>query len=156
LQGLGTTIMPVLRAAYGLGTWSALRVTLSGLGTQTSARQVMGGEGNIRQDLATLDWVVTLGQRWLRPRLAVGAGIFLVTGNGVAAAPYVGRGDASVSFATAASVGTCVALGGRWWLTAEAGGFWLLPEARVTIAGLDGGHTGRPGLSLTTAVEALF
>jgi hypothetical protein len=156
LQDLGTTIMPVLRAAYVLGGWSALRVTLGGLGTRTAARPVMGGAASVHQDLATLDWVVTLGQRWLRPRLAVGAGILLVTGNGVAVSPYVGRGGASVSFATAASAGTCVALGGPWWLTAEAGAFWLLPEAQVTIAGLDGGRTGRPGLSLTAAMEALF
>jgi hypothetical protein len=80
----------------------------------------------------------------------------LVTGDGVAVSPYVGRGAASVSFATAASAGTCVALGGRWWLTAEAGAFWLLPEAQVKIAGLDGGRTGRPGLSLTATMEALF
>jgi hypothetical protein len=156
LQGLGTTIVPVLRAAFVLGGRSALRVTLVGLGTRTTARRVMGGAASVRQDLATLDWVVTLGERWLRPRLTVGAGIFLVTGEGVAAAPYVGRGAEGVSFAAAASAGTCVALGGRWWLTAEAGAFWLVPEAQVTIAGLDGGRTGRPGLSLTAAMEALF
>lgn len=156
LQGLGTTVLPVLRAAYVLGGWSALRVTLGGLGTRTEARRVMGGAASVHQDLATLDWVVTLGHRWLRPRLAVGAGVLLVTGNGVAASPYLGRGATRVSFATAASAGTCVALGGRWWLTAEAGAFWLLPEAQVTIAGLDGGRTGRPGLSLTAGMEALF
>jgi hypothetical protein len=155
LQGLGTTIFPLLRGAYDLTSWSSLRITLGGLGTQ-SRLAAMGGDATATEEVAMAEWVLTSGNARVRPTLSVGAGVHDVRAFGSAVSPYAARAASRVSFAAALSAGVCVILSRRLAIEAEAGSFLLFPEPEVLIAGLDGGRTGRPGLSAAITMKARF
>lgn len=155
LQGLGTTILPMLRGAYDLTSWSSLRITFGGLGTR-SRLDVMGGDATVTEEVAIAEWVLTSGKARVRPTFSVGAGVHDVRALGSAISPYAARAASRVSFAAALSVGVCVILSRRLAIEAEAGSFLLFPEPEVLIAGLDGGRTGRPGLSAAITMKARF
>jgi hypothetical protein len=155
LHGLGTTALPVLRGAYDVTAWSSLRITLGGLGSRSRV-EVMGGSGSVGEELAMAEWTVMPVRARVRPLLTVGAGVHDVRAQGAAVAPYTARAAGQLSFAAALSVGLRVTLGRHLALGAEAGSFLLFPEPSVLVAGLDGGRTGRPGLSATVTAEARF
>ncbi len=155
LQGLGTTILPLLRGAYDLSSWSALRITLGGFGTRSRVA-VMGGDATVTEEVATAEWVLSSGKARVRPTFSVGAGVHDVRALGSAISPYAARAASRVSFAAALSAGVSVILSRRLAIEAEAGTFLLFPEPEVLIAGLDGGRTGRPGFSATMAMKARF
>lgn len=155
LQGLGTTFVPLLRGAYGLTTWSSLRITLGGLGTQSRVN-VTGDGATITEDVAVGELVVMPERARVRPTFSVGAGVHYVHAEGSAVAPHVARARGRVVFAGSLAAGLCVILSRRLALDVEAGSFLLFPEPQVLIAGLDGGRTGRPGLSAAITMEARF
>jgi hypothetical protein len=153
LQGLGTMVLPLFRAGYGLGGWSSVRLSLGGLGTRSRV-DAAGGSATVAEDLAMAEWVIAPGRGRLRSTLCLGVGVHDVRATGEAAAPYTTRSTGRLLLAGALSAGVGVALGERLSLVAEAGAFVLAPEPQVRIAGLDAGRTGRPGLSLAVTVEA--
>jgi hypothetical protein len=153
LQGLGTMVLPLFRAGYGLGGWSSVRLSLGGFGTRSRV-DATGGSATVAEDLAMAEWVIAPGRGWLRPTLGLGVGVHDVRATGEAAAPYTTRSTGRLLLAGALSAGVGVALGERLSLVAEAWAFVLAPEPQVRIAGLDAGRTGRPGLSLAVTVEA--
>lgn len=155
LQGLGTTVVPLLRGAYGLTTWSSLRITLGGLGTQSRVN-VMGDSATVTEDVAMGEFVAMPGSARVRPTFSVGAGVHYVHAEGSAVAPHVASAKGRVVFAGSLSAGLCVILSRRFALDVEAGSFLLFPEPQVLIAGLDRGRTGRPGLSSAVTMEARF
>jgi hypothetical protein len=154
LQGLGTMVLPMLRAGYhGLGGWSSVRLSLGGFGTRSRV-DATGGGATVAEDLAMAEWVIAPRRGRLRPTLCLGVGVHDVRATGEAAAPYTTRTTGRFLLAASLSAGVGVALGERLSLVAEAGAFVLAPEPQVRIAGLDAGRTGRPGLSLAVTVEA--
>ncbi len=155
VQGLGTTILPVLRGAYRLARWSSLQVTVGGLGSRSRA-EAMGGSASVAEDVGMADWVVTWGHARVRPRLSVGAGIHDLRVEGAASAPYTTSTKRRLFLATALSAGFSVMLGQRLSLIADGGASLLFPEPQVLIAGLDAGHTGRPSLFSIVMMEACF
>jgi hypothetical protein len=155
LQGLGTTFAPLLRGAHDLTTWSSLRITVSGLGTSHRA-DTMGGAATFTEDIAMGEWVVMPGSARVRLMLCIGAGIHYVHAVGAAVAPNIASDKGRVVFAGSLSAGLGVSLTRRLALGVEAGSFLLFPEPQVVIAGLDGGRTGRPGLSAAVTTEARF
>jgi hypothetical protein len=155
LQGLGTMVVPVLRGAYDLTSWSSLRIILGGLGTRSRV-EVMGGSAAVAEDVGMAEWVVMPGSARVRPTFSVGAGVHFVHAEGTAVAPYVARAKTRVVFAGSLSAGLCVILSRRLALAVEAGSFLLFPEPQVLIAGLEAGRTGRPGLSAAVTMEARF
>ena len=70
--------------------------------------------------------------------------------------PYTVRTVSRVSLATSASAGLLVSVSRRLAVGVEAGSFLLFPEPQVVIAGLEGGRSGRPGLSAAISLEARF
>lgn len=155
LQGLGTTFAPVLRGAHDLTTWSSLRITVGGLGTSHRAVTV-GGGATFTEDLAMGEWVVMPGSARVRPMFSLGVGVHHVHAAGAAVAPNIASDKGRVVFAGSLSAGLCVILTRRLALGVEAGSFLLFPEPQVVIAGLDGGRTGRPGLSAAVTTEVRF
>jgi hypothetical protein len=155
LQGLGTMVLPLLRGAYDIAAWSSLRLTIGGLGTRSHVN-VMGGGAIVSEELAMAEWAVMPGKARVRPLLSVGVGVHDVRAQGTAVAPYTARTGSQVSLAVAFSAGLRAALNRRLALSAEAGSFLLFPEPQVSIAGLEGGRTGRPGLFATVTLEARF
>jgi hypothetical protein len=155
LQGLGTMVLPMLRGAYDISAWSSLRLSIGGLGTRSHVK-VMGGGAIVSEELAMAEWAVLPGRARVRPVLAVGGGVHDVRAQGTAVAPYTTRTGSQVSLAVAFSAGLRATLNRRLALNAEAGSFLLFPEPQVSIAGLEGGRTGRPGLFATVTLEARF
>jgi hypothetical protein len=155
VQGLGTTILPVLRGAYRLARWSSLQVTVGILGSRSRVG-AMGGSATVAEDVGMADWVVTWGHARVRPRLSVGAGIHDLRVEGAASAPYTMSTKRRLFLATALSAGFSLMLGQRLSLIAEGGASLLFPEPEVLIAGLDAGHTGRPSLFSIVTMEARF
>jgi hypothetical protein len=155
VQGLGATILPVLRGAYRLARWSSLQITLGLLGSRSRVG-AMGGSASVAENVAMADWVVTWGHARVRPRLSIGAGIHDLRAEGAASAPYTTSTKRRLFLATALSAGFSLMLGQRLSLVAEGGASLLFPEPQVLIAGLDAGHTGRPSLFGVVTVEARF
>jgi len=155
LQGLGATAAPVLRAAYDLTPWCSLRIVVGGFGTAARADRP-NGSATFTESLAVGEWVVTPTRTRVHPIFAIGAGIHDVRAKGTATAPYTARTATLVSAAVSLSVGAGMTLTPRLALEAEAGPFLLFPEPQVRIAGLDGGQTGRPGLSGIVTMKARF
>jgi hypothetical protein len=155
LQGMGTMVLPLLRGAYEIADWSSFRLTIGGLGTR-SHLNVMGGGAIVSEELAMAEWAVMPGTARVRPLLSIGAGVHDIRAQGTAVAPYTARAASQLSLAVALSAGLRAILNRRLALSAEAGSFLLLPEPQVSIAGLEGGRTGRPGLFATVMLEARF
>ena len=155
LQGLGTTVLPLLRAAYDITVRSTLRIILGGLGTRARVT-VMGGSAEFAESLLMGEWALAWGQGRVVPLLVVGVGAHDVRAAGAAMAPYIVRTASRVSLATALSAGLRVSVTRRLAVSAEAGAFLLFPQPQVVIAGLEGGRSGRPGLSGALTLEARF
>ncbi len=155
LQGLGTTVAPVLRAAHELSPWSSLRIVVAGFGTGARL-DGMNGSATFTESLAEGELVVTPTSTRVHPIFAIGVGIHDVRAQGTATAPYTARTASRVSAAVSLSAGAGMTLTPRLALEAEGGPFLLFPEPQVRIAGLDGGRTGRPGLSATVTMKARF
>ncbi|HVZ89711.1 MAG TPA: hypothetical protein VHG72_22315 [Polyangia bacterium] len=155
LQGLGTMVLPLLRASYDIAAWSSFRLTIAGLGTRSDLN-VMGGGAAVSEELAMAEWAVMPRRSRVRPFLSIGAGVHDIRAQGTAVAPYTARAASQVSMAGALSGGLRSPLNRHLAMSAEAGAFLLFPEPQVSIAGLAGGRTGRPALFATVAVEARF
>jgi hypothetical protein len=155
LQGLGTMVLPLLRGAYDIAAWSSFRLTIGGLGTRSDVN-VMGGGAIVSEELAMAEWAVMPGRARVRPLLSVGAGVHDIRAQGTAVAPYTARAASQVSLAVDLSAGLRAILNRHLALSAEAGSFLLFPEPEISIAGLEGGRTGRPGLFAIVALEARF
>jgi hypothetical protein len=155
LQGLGTMVLPLLRGTYDIAAWSSFRLTIAGLGTRSNVN-VMGGGAIVSEELAMAEWAVMPGTARVRPLLSFGAGVHDIRAQGTAVAPYTARSASQVSLAVGLSAGLRAILNRHLALSAEAGSFLLFPEPQVSIAGLEGGRTGRPGLFATVTLEARF
>jgi hypothetical protein len=155
VQGLGTTILPVLRGVYRLARWSSLQITLGVLGSRSRVG-AMGGRASVAEDVGMADWVVTWGRARVRPRLSVGAGMHDLRVEGAASAPYTASTKRRLFLATALSAGFSLMLGQRLSLIAEGGASLLFPEPQVLIAGLDAGRAGRPSLFSIVTMEVRF
>jgi hypothetical protein len=155
LQDLGTTFLPLLRVSYDVTSWSSLRITLGGLGT-ASRVDVMGGSATVREELAMGEWAVMPGRARVRPMLSVGLGAHDIRAEGSAVAPYAARDSSLASLAVALSAGLRLSITRRLAVSAEVGAFLLFPEPQILIAGLEGGRTGRPGLSAVVALDSRF
>jgi hypothetical protein len=153
-QGLGTMVLPMLRGTYDSAAWSSFRLTIAGLGTRSNVN-VMGGGAIVSEELA-MAWAVMPGRARGRPLLFIGAGVHEIRAQGTAVAPYTARAASQVSLAVGLSAGLRGILNRHLALSAEAGSFLLFPEPQVSIAGLEGGRTGRPGLFATVTLEARF
>jgi len=107
-EGVGPSIMPVLRVRYSAARAFQLRLTGAGLGSSPSI-EAPSGSATVSQGLVQLDGMGLFGQgRWVRPVASVGVGAYFagVTGSGVL--PYEGRTDSAVAVALSGCVGAAL------------------------------------------------
>lgn len=151
-EGVGASIMPVLRVRYSAAQAFQLRLTGAGLGSSPSV-QAPSGSATVSQGLVQLDAMGLFGQgRWMRPVASVGVGAYFagVAGSGVL--PYEGRTDSTVAVALSGCVGAAFQVARDIETSLELQAIVTEPGVVLRFVDLAAARMGRPLLFATLTV----
>jgi hypothetical protein len=153
--GVGSAVMPVVRARLALTRRLVGRLSLAGLGTRPRV-DAASGSATVSQELGLLELVgELLPDAWLSPQLSLGAGVYHVGVSGTARSPYAGlRGDRLV-FAADAGAGAALSITSAIALSLEGHGILIAPYPVIRFLGVETARIGNPLMSaaLTLRVE---
>jgi hypothetical protein len=152
-EGVGPSIMPVLRLRFAATQSFQIRLTGAGRGS-SPAVQAQSGSATVEQDLVQLDAMAVVSQgRWVRPLAAVGLGAYYagVTGSGVL--PYYdGRNDSAVALALAGTVGAGFPMARDVELSLELQAVMTEPGVVLRFVDVSAARMGHPLLLATLTV----
>ncbi len=147
--GLDVAVMPVVRARFAPDRRLAMRLSLSGLGTQPIV-ETPAGRATVSQELALLELIGELApESWLRPSVSLGAGTYHIAVDGSANWPYAGSSDDRFVFAADAGGGLALSLTSALWLSLEGHGILLAPYPVIRFLGVDAATVGNPLVAAT-------
>jgi hypothetical protein len=156
VQGLGTSLVLLVRGAYDLTSSSAMRITFGGLGTRPKVDSPMAGYARVRESLLMLEWALSpwaRSGRRVRPLLVVDAGAHYFAAEGFAMDPFQPRDVSGLVGAAGMALGARAFLSRRLALCIEAGAMLLFPHVQVRIPGANPRGTGQPTLFANLTLE---
>ena len=151
-EGVGLSVMPVVRLRLAANRTFQFRLTGAGLGS-TPAVQAQAGSATVEQDLVQIDALAVMSQgRWVRPLAAVGLGAYYagVAGSGIL--PYEGRSDSAVALALAGTVGAAFPMARDVEMSLELQALVTEPGMVLRFADVSAARLGRPLLLATFTV----
>jgi hypothetical protein len=153
-NGVGPTLLPLVRFGWPLRPWLFGQAALAGLGTRTKV-DGRAGSAHVSQAYALLGGSMRWrgGSRW-QPFASVSAGALHTAVEGQADAPNQGRVASQWSFLVEISAGTVARLSDRWYLSLAANAQLAEPYVAVRFVGEEIATAGRPNLGLTLTVGA--
>ena len=147
--GLDAAFMPVARVRFVLARRFAVRLSLSGLGTQPRI-QTPAGSATVNQELGLFELVAELApESSVRPSISLGAGTYHIGVDGSANWPYAGSSDDRFVFAADAGGGLALSLTSMLWLSLEGHGILLAPYPVIRFLGVDAATVGNPLVAAT-------
>jgi hypothetical protein len=154
LDGIGTALMPIVRVGWAARPWLVLQAALAGLGSRPTVATV-AGSARIAQQFGLLGGRLRLHEdSWVRPFLALSAGLLRTAVQGQADSPSQGHSAAPWSFLVDGSLGAGLRLHGRYHLTLAAHVQLATPYVAVHFMDSVVASSGRPNLMLTLTVGA--
>jgi hypothetical protein len=151
-DGIGPSMVGVLRLRRALGSSFQVRVTLAGLGTEPTVR-ASSGSASVAQDLGLLEVLFTPWQdRVVRPVASLGAGPFYIAVDGQATPPFTPAQSAGWSVAFDAGAGAEVRIGRHFDVSMEAHAFITRPYQVTRFLGQDEADVSQPTLLGTVTV----
>lgn len=152
LGDVGTAVAPVVSIAFPIGAFRlGAFVMAPAFGATVRGHQ---GLAHVRQELALVElaWSPPV-HRWIRPRVALGAGGYHLDANGDARAPYRDGEDGAWAFLTSGALGGSVALSSTARLVLEGRALFGFPRPVVRFASEDTASALRPSIALSTTLE---
>jgi hypothetical protein len=147
-HGISPAFAPFVRFLLGNRTWGGrLNVIAPAFGSEASAA---GGKASVRQELLSLDAMVTWPAEGTFAVVASAGGggyHWHVSGEGVA--PNVGHDTERWGGVAEAGAGALLRFGAHLGLLLDAQALWLAPPLIVRVAGVDAGRSGQPTLCTT-------
>jgi hypothetical protein len=154
LNGMGTSVLPLVRGQRRLADMILLRVTAAGAGTRARAEGLVGS-ALIAQQFALLEGVwPLLARRRVHPMVSLGAGALHVSAQGRATWPYQASDVDRWSWLIDAGLGVRLALAGRYEAALELHGQLAQPYPVLRLGGQEVARGGRPNLVLALTVLA--
>ncbi len=154
LDGIGPAILPLVRVGAAAGSWLEVQTTLAGLGSRPTVAGV-AGRARIAQQYALLGGRVRLHSHpWVRPFVAVAAGVLRTSVDGQADPPKQAHAVVRWSFLLDGSAGAELRLHGRYYLTPAAHVQMAAPYVAVHFLDEVVATSGLPNLLLTLTLGA--
>jgi hypothetical protein len=154
LDGVGLALLPIVNIDWAGRPWLLVQATLAGLGSSPNVATT-AGSARVAQHYG----VVGGGYRfradhWLRPFIALSAGVLRSSVEGQANTPYQGHAVRQWSFLLDASLGARLRLSGRYDATLAAHVQVAAPYVAIHFMDDVVATSGRPNLLLTLTVGA--
>ncbi len=154
LDGIGPSLLPLVRLGWAARSWLVLQAALAGLGSRPTV--VRGADkARVAQQYGVLGggfhW--RSGQR-LRPFAGLFAGVLRTSVDGQAESPRQGHVAEQWSFLLDGSLGVGLRLHGRYYLTLAADVQVAAPYVAIYFVDAVVATSGRPNLLLTLTVGA--
>ena len=145
-DGVGTSILPLVRFDWALSSWFGLQVTGAGLGTRPRVAAAAGSV-QVAQDFAVLGMCACRSSApGFHPFVALGAGVLHTGLDAQATLPNVGHDVDSWAGLVDASGGVAWSVPGRFYLTLAAHVQVAEPYGVIHFANAVVATTGRPNL----------
>ena len=153
-NGVGPTLLPLVRFGWLLRPWLVGQVALAGLGTRATLDGA-AGRARVSQAYALLGGSVRWrgGSRW-RPFASLSVGALHTEVEGEGDAPNEGRAASQWSFLVEGSAGTVARLADRFYLSLALTAQLAQPYVAIRFVGEEIATAARPNLGLTLTVGA--
>jgi hypothetical protein len=155
-DGVGPSLLPILRLERALGDHGLVRLSGAGLGAPAVVT-LPSGSADVTQDLLLLEGVLRFrpGRR-VQPLVSLGAGALYVRAQGHPGTSYAGASGSLWSAALDGGAGVRLSLRRRIDLALEVHAVLAEPYPVIRFVGADVAHAGRPsGLASLTVVGGL-
>lgn len=154
LDGLGTAIMPTLRAGWAVRPWIEVQAAVAGAGTRSTVTTT-AGSARVSQQYGLLGGCYRFrSERRLWPFFSLSLGVLHTAVEGQAKSPNDAYSPDQWSFLVDGSMGTGLRLFGRYYMTLAAHVQIAEPYIAIHFADTVGTVSGRPNLLLTFTVGA--
>lgn len=154
LDGVGPSIVPLLRLDWAASSWLALEATAAGFGTRPRVESDAGSVQVAQEFLLLGLCACRSSAAGFRPVVALAAGALHTALDGRATLPNVGHQVAQWSFLLDASVGLRLNVPGRYYVTLASHAQLAQPYVAIHSANEVVATTGRPNLGLTLTAGA--
>jgi hypothetical protein len=153
-NGVGPTLLPLVRFGWSLRSWLLCQAALAGLGTRATLDGT-AGRARVSQGYALLGGSVRWrgGPRW-RPFASLSVGALHTEVEGEGDAPNEGRVASQWSFLVEGSAGTVARLADRFYLSLALNAQLAQPYVAIRFVGEEIATAARPNLGLTLTVGA--
>ena len=151
LEGVGPSVMPVIRVEHALGEHLLGRVTAAGLGTRAQFTQQLTTTDVAHAELAQQFGLIEIGARWRRdstwqPFVSAGVGVLHLTATGQTRWPYVGLSDDRWSLVADLGAGMHVSFRRRFEVAVEVHAQGARPYPVIRFFDQEVAREGRPTL----------
>jgi hypothetical protein len=145
-DGVGAAVVPVARARYEVSEALQLRMTAAWLGTQPRV-EAPGGTAVVDQGIALVECVAQVWRnRWIRPSLSLGGGVYYVGVTGSSDQPYSSERNSELTFALDGGLGLTAPLGSHFDVALEAHALVTAPGIAIRFLDADVARIGRPSV----------
>jgi hypothetical protein len=154
LDGVGPSVLPVVRFDGALRPWLVGQATFAGLGTRPTVDTAVGS-ARVTQRYGVLGLCYcSSSDPGIRPFLSLSAGVLQTLLDGRADPPARGHSVERWSFLMDASLGARLSLPSRYYVTLGAHVQLATPYVAIHFVDTQVGSTGRPNLLLSLTVGA--
>ncbi len=154
LDGVGPAVLPIVRVDWALRSWFVVQAALAGLGTRPTV-QTGTSSAQVAQEYGVLGacYRFPAGQ-WLRPFVALSAGVLHTSVEGRADSPNQGRYADQLSFLLDGGLGATLRMRDRFYLAVAAHAQMAEPYVAIRFVDDVVATSARPNLLLTLTIGA--